>query len=162
MKKQFFFLTVILIAAFSTAQAQANVEVITAISTAAYAVKATVHPAILANFQMQYPNATEDSWAVNGHGYLVNFKTGSILYHAFLNKKGQVKSQIRYYHEKDLPARVLNIVKRSGGYFTIGLIREVTTQAGTAYLVTIDEGARWKVIRVVGNEMDVFEEHNKG
>lgn len=162
MKKHFFLLTSLLAAAFFTVQAQTKTQTITALSTSEHSAKAAVHPAVLANFKSQYPGAVDDSWLTMKKGYVVRFSSNDLNYDVFLDKNGRMTSQVRYCHEKDLPTSVLNMVKSFGGCFTIDLIREVTTQLGTAYLVTIDEGSTWKVIRIAGDEMDVFEEHKKG
>ena len=71
-------------------------------------------------------------------------------------------SQIRYYGEKDMPVNVRNQINHLNGCFTIGIIKEVTTVGGTAYLVTLLGEHDWKVMRIVGYEMEVLEEHIKG
>ena len=85
---------------------------------------------------------------------------------AFLDKKGKVISQIRYYHEKELPAEVHRVVsdfiRYNSDCQTIGLVREIITGAGTAFLVTVNGATGWKVLRVKGNELDIFEEHKNG
>jgi hypothetical protein len=161
MKKQFFLLTSILIAALFTSQAQFKPVVLSEMPAEHYA-KVTIHPAITANFHSQYANVSDDAWAETENGYLVSFSSNGIRYNTYLNKKGKMTSQIRFYSEKELPVTVRDRVMDFYSCFTIGTVKEVTIKNSIAYLVTINNATSWKVIRVAGNEMDVFEEHKKG
>ena len=161
MKKQFLLLTSVLIAVCFTAQSQLQ-PVVLSEGPAEHFAKSAIHPAILANFQSRYPNASDDAWAKTENGYLVNFVYDNIQHNVFLNKKGKMTSQIRFYSEKELPTTIRDRVTDLYSCFTIGAVKEVTTKNSIAYLVTISNATSWKVIRIAGDEMDVFEEHNKG
>lgn len=161
MKKQFFLLASVIMVGCLTARSQFK-PVVLSEGTAEHPAKTAVHPAIIANFHSHYPNAGDEAWAKTEKGYLVNFISNSIRYNVFLNKKGRMTSQIRFYSEKELPAAVRERVTDCYNCFTIGSVKEVTTDNSVAYLVTISSATSWKVIRVAGDEMDVFEEHKKG
>ena len=106
--------------------------------------------------------ARDDAWAQTKKGYLVNFKAGGIHHNVFLNKKGEMTSQIRFYYENDLPNDVRKQVKTTYGNYSISSVKEITSGNKMVYLVTISDETSWKVIRVSSSEMDVFEEHKKG
>lgn len=164
MKKQSFFLTCVLLTAFFVSNAQVKPAVLSdkMDNEEEHLAKNAPNLVMMAKLHQEFPNATEESWSKMPNGYFVNFKSDGIVNHVFLNKKGKLTSKIRYYTEKDLPAKVLKTIKGLDGCFTIGHCKEITTELGTAYLVTINGENYWRVMRVVGDEMDVFEEHKKG
>lgn len=162
MKKHFFLLATVLSTMFFASWAQFRPTVLTEPSTEHYA-KANIPLMVQGEFRHAYPNATDDAWAKLKTGYFVNFSSQDGIHcNVWLNKKGKVIDQIRYLTEAYLPDRVLRQIHSLGSCISIGLVKEVTTELGTAYLVTIDEGATWKVLRISGDEMEVYENHKKG
>lgn len=110
----------------------------------------------------QFPLTQNEMWAPIETGYLASFDVQSIRYSVFLNQQGKITSQIRTYTAGELPAMVRNLVNEMYSDFTIGSVKEITAKNKIAYLVTITNKDAWKVIRVVGEEAAVFEEHKKG
>ena len=165
MKKQIFFLTSVVCATFFSSSAQVNSEKHTIIQTSTHTAKAAIHPAILANFSIAYPNATDATWVRHGNGCFVNFVSDDIRYNVFLNKKGKTVSMVRSYEPGKLSPAVYNLVnnylRNSTGCSTIGLVQEVTTDAGMAYLVDVNSESGWKVLRIANNEIDVYQEHTR-
>ena len=167
MKKHILFLTGILFtAAFSTfAQLKPIVQTEKFDDTDEHLAKEAIDLRAMARFNEEHPNISDSKWHMQNKGYIVRFTSGSIKNVAFLDKKGKVTSQIRYYREQELPANVHRMVSdfiRYSGCQTIGLVQEITTGAGTAYLVTVNGATEWKVLRVAGDELNVFEEHKNG
>lgn len=162
MKKHSFLLPAAVFAAFFTSQAQFTQAALTEPNTEHHA-KATVPLMVQGRFQIAYPNVTDDTWILERDGYFVNFiSQDGVHCNVWLNKKGKMSSQIRYLNEAGLPAGVRQQVNNLGGCYTIGSIKEVTTKLGTVYLITLRGANDWKVMRVAGNEMDVYEEHQNG
>lgn len=160
MKKQTFILTSVLIAVCFIARAQVQ-QVLLLEKPGWHDARATIHPAITANFQSLYPNAHDEAWAQIKTGFTVDFISDGVSCKAFLNKKGKPTGTIRNLTESGLPPGVQKQIRSLEGCFTFGSIKEVTTELGTVYLVTIIGADTWKVMRVAGNEMDVYEEHKK-
>ena len=168
MKKHFLFLTGVLFTAIMSAHAQLTPIVQTEKyeNTDEHLAKGAIDLLVMARFNEEHPNSSETTWTRKNKGYVVRFTSGGIKNMAFLDKKGKVTGQIRYYHANNLPADVYQLVTDfihySNGCHTIGAVQEVTTGAGTAYLVTVNGETEWKVLRVKGDELDVFEEHKNG
>ena len=164
MKKQPILLTCMLTGIIVTTHAQMNATLPAGElnTTTAYTAKKPFSRSILRKFYEDYPSATNDAWATTENGYLVNFRVADIHYIVFLDQNGRMTSRIRFYREQHLPQTVRNQVKNYYGCYNIRSVKEVTSNNTTAYLVTIEDNMLWKVVRVVGPEMDIIEEHNKG
>jgi hypothetical protein len=121
-----------------------------------------VNDRALKNFKKYFADASADVWVKTPNGYVVRFTSNGISNTAFLSNHGNCQSCIRYFTEKELPGDIRQQVKSTYYDFVIISAREVTYNAQTAYLVTIEDQTSWKVIRIVDGEMDVFEEHLKG
>lgn len=124
-------------------------------------VPVTVTTRVIRNFMKDFPGISGTAWSKNGSGYVVRFSANGIQHWAFLTRKGHCHGTMRYYHEEGLPAYVRTIVKSNYYDFTIASVKEVSTGSDTAYLVTIEDKATWKVVRIVDREMDIYEEHVK-
>lgn len=161
MKKQYLFFAVLFISGASVATAQQ----ITAPQTAKFTTtnenqsKAAIDLRAMKAFHGKFPANQNEQWAKTGTGYLVNFDLQNIRYTVFLNSKGTVTSQIRYYSENELPLAIRNLIQTNYSCFSIKSVKEIASKNATACLVTIANGNAWKVIRVVGEETDVFEDH---
>lgn len=164
MKKIFFFLTCALLATFFASHAQLKPTALSGEMTHSdeHLAKKAIDLLIMKKFREKSPHVSNDQWAKTENGYLVSYTSDGILYNTFLNKKGKLTSQIRYYSEKDLPSDVRYRVKGLNGCFTISSVKEITTKNSTAYLVTISDENSWRVIRVFEDEMGVIEEYQKG
>jgi hypothetical protein len=120
-----------------------------------------VNDRVVKKFTKQFAEATDVVWAKTNNGFIARFTSNGIQSWAFLTKGGNCLSTMRYYTEKELPADVRNQVKSTYYDFSITSVKEVSCNKLTAYLVTIEDKATWKVIRIVDGEMDIFEEHQK-
>lgn len=167
MKKHVLFLTGVLFTAFISAHAQLKPIVQTEKfeNTDEHLAKGAIDLLVMARFNERHPNISDPTWTRLNKNYVVRFTSGGIKNMAFVDKKGKVTGQIRYYKANDLPANVQRMVAdfiQYTGCQTIGAVQEVTTNLGTAYLVTVNGATEWKVIRVAGDELEVVEEHKNG
>lgn len=164
MKLQPYFLACVLSIAFFTSNAQLKPAVLTGTfnSEEEKLAKEAVSLVIMSKLHEIFPNTTDESWTKQKNGYYVNFKQDNITHEVFLNKKGRLTGQIRHISEKDLPANVLRLAKEFDDCYTISFCKEVITDLGQAYLITINGKNNWKILRVVNNEIDIYQEHKKG
>jgi hypothetical protein len=168
MKKHFFFLTCVLFVVNFVSYAQFKPAVLNEKieNTDEYLAKGAISLLVKAVFFENYPNAVGDSWSKTKTGYIVHFSSGAIKHTAFLNKKGKMISMIRFLDENQLPATVQKLlqdyIEHMDGCNTIKSIREITTELGTAYLVSIFGSTTWRVVRVAGIDIETVEEHKKG
>ena len=134
--------------------------------TSASQIKQNVHrPAstlVFLKFHLQFPEALNDVWETIAGGYVVRFtNTKDIQHWVYLNKKGVVVGQMRYYPAAHLPSDVCKQVRSCYYDFTITSAKEIIHKNETAYLVTIEDESSWKVIQVIDRSMEVYEEHTK-
>jgi hypothetical protein len=164
MKKLLFLLLCLAGTASVSTQAQIKPVTLTEkiVNTEEHLAKEAIDLLVMAGFREQHPEVKNDAWARTENGFLVSYSIDDIHYNIFLNKKGKMTSQIRYYSERHLPSGVLDQVKNLYSCFTVRSVREITTKNATAYLITIQDETSWKVIRVLADEMDVVEDHKKG
>ncbi len=112
-------------------------------------------------FHKAFSGISDESWVKTKEGFSVAFRVKGILNRVYLTKGGAQDGLMRYYDEADLPQAVSQLVKNTYDDYTITSVQEVTCNHETAYLVSIDGKTKWKVIRVVDGEADVWEEHSK-
>ena len=120
-----------------------------------------VNDRIVKKFKKEFPGAMDAVWVQTKNGFIVRFISNGIQNWTFLNKGGNRLSTMRYYTETELPSDVRTQVKSTYFDFSISSVKEVNCNNLTAYLITIEDKTKWKVIRVVDGEMDVWEEHQK-
>lgn len=128
---------------------------------AAHTTKESVNTRTLRRFMEDFPGVTDDVWIKKSTGFVVTFTFKGIQNLTFLSKGGNCESRIQYYSENELPADVRRQVKSTYYDYAITSVKEVTCHNATAYLVTIEYKNNWKVIRVVDEETDVWEDHEK-
>jgi hypothetical protein len=95
------------------------------------------------------------------NGFVVRYTANGIQNRAYLNRRGNYETCVRYYTENELPSEVRQQVKSSYYDYKITSVKEVNYNHSTAYLVTIEDATSWKIIHVVNREMEVSEDHAK-
>ncbi|WP_133054061.1 hypothetical protein [Niastella yeongjuensis] len=113
-------------------------------------------------FSKNFPGITGEVWATLRNGYEVVFKNGKVQNRVFLTRKGNIKYQISYYTEAELPADVRKRVKSEFFDYNIFCVQEINYNQAKIYLVTLEDKTTWKVLRLDDNEMEVYKEFVKG
>jgi len=121
----------------------------------AAAIKATSH------FWDNYGESRQENWYPLTDGFLAEFTEGNVLTKVVYRKNGNWVYTIRQYTEKELPGDVRALVKQAYYDDTIGIVKEVIQAGNTTYLIHIDNGPRWKTIRVRDDEMEVVQDFRK-
>ena len=115
------------------------------------------------NFSKEFAGVTNATWGKANNGYVVRFVKDGIVNDAFLTKKGNSHTTVRYYYENDLPAAVRKQVKSTFADFNITSVKEVRmNNLPTVYLLTITGLNTWKEISVADGEIEVRGEYVKG
>ncbi|GAC1313636.1 MAG: hypothetical protein NVSMB24_37130 [Mucilaginibacter sp.] len=95
---------------------------------------------VTAEFTAKYPGAVLKDWKMDKAGYKAEFKLNHKKYNAVYAADGTwLKSSTKLNWTKDMPVAVKNALKK-GKYasFYEDEIKEVTTNTGTQYILTID------------------------
>ncbi|HZF65136.1 MAG TPA: hypothetical protein VEZ55_11645 [Chitinophagaceae bacterium] len=164
MKKQFLLIAGLVATVFAS-EAGAQLANVSRIQIAATATENTSRNTMITpaqrRFHMEFPGVINDVWIKTASGYTVRYSDKGIQHWAFLNKKGNVVSQMRYYTAKDVPATIQRMVKSSYYDVAITSAKEIINGAAVVYLVTVEDAASWKVIHIMEGELNVHEEHAK-
>jgi len=114
------------------------------------------------DFSKNYKNATDIRVSkVDNHSSISCYIDGSLT-RIMYRKNGRWQHTVRTYENEKLPAEVRELVSGAYPRYSIfGGVIEVNVGTKTAYLVTIEDKTCWKRIRVVEDEMDVYEEYVK-
>lgn len=171
MKKYFFKMAALLLVLHVAGALHAQTKTISSIdripgealaTTSEHSAKVIAGSRVVSKFEKAFPGATDASWMNTNDGFAVRFLQKGIQHMAFMTKRGNCISYIRYYFEKDLPPAVRTLVKSTYFDYKITSAEEVYHNNVTAYLVTIEDETTWKIIRVVDDEMDVYASFKKG
>jgi hypothetical protein len=116
---------------------------------------------VINRFRKEFPDASGALWAKTNTGFLVSFTSKGSSCHAYLSKHGILQGTIRYYGEKELVLDVHKRIQQNYPCLSITAVKEVSHGNTKAYFVTLEDTRTWKVIRIAGDEMDIWESHTK-
>jgi hypothetical protein len=116
----------------------------------------------LRDFSKTFETVTNEDWYIIKNGFMAKFKQAEIQYRVIYGKGGNLIATFRYYTEEQLPQEVRSMVKSTWCNCTISQITEVSFGGKTAYLVNIEDEKSLKTIKVVNDEMEVYQEIIKG
>jgi ribosomal protein L21E len=112
-------------------------------------------------FKKNFPGITGESWGKTDNGYMVLFTVDNVQTRVFLNRKGNVKFQIRYYSEAHLPDDIRTRVKSVYYDYNIFSVQEVNLIRTKFYLVSLEDKNTWKIIRINDDDMEIYKEYAK-
>jgi hypothetical protein len=112
-------------------------------------------------FWKTFGESRNEVWYRLPGGFLAEFKEKVVQVRAVYDKKGNWVYSIRQYTEKELPEEILDQVKSKFYRDTIGVVKELIQPQNTVYLIHIENGARWKTVRVADGEMEVVQDFRK-
>jgi hypothetical protein len=170
MKKQLSILLAIFLAGATVNGMKAKSHSLTGFEAGFHPVKeaSTIHsePGLLTNiqkkFHKQFANVTLESWTKTNDGYAIRFFAGAIYNLVFYNSKADLTEQVHYYKRNYLPIDIRYQVESTYHNYNIVSVQEITAEKSITYLVSIEMGNEWKIIRVSEAGMDVYKEYRKG
>jgi hypothetical protein len=121
-----------------------------------------VNTKMFAHFTRNYRNASDISVRAAGENTSISFKVDGISNRVQYNKKGKWLYAIRNYEESKLSNDIRRRVEEANpGFIVFGFVTEIDVLDKSACLVMIENKTAWKRIRIVGDEMDVYESYIK-
>ena len=115
------------------------------------------------NFHKEFPHAVNELWSkTDGGGYMVSFENDSVQTRAFYFPKGSLRCSIAYYNEKDLQADIWNEVKSSYYAYDIVGVTEISAYRQKIYMISLENDAYHKKLRVTADELQEVESFRKG
>ena len=112
-------------------------------------------------FWKTFGDSRNELWYKLPGGYLAEFSEKVVQVRAVYDKKGNWVYSIRQYTEKELPEEIRDQLRSRYYKDTIGVVKEVNQPQNTVYLIHIENGARWKTVRVADGEMEVVQDFKK-
>ena len=114
------------------------------------------------HFSKNFKNATDIRIHPKADHIQISFKENGTSNTVQYNKKGKWQYSLRTYDESKLSDNIRNDVETAyPGFIVFGFVNEVDVLDKTATLVMIENKDSWKRIRIVDNEISVYEEYRK-
>jgi len=121
----------------------------------------TLSPRMYARFTKDFGSAY-DIKIYPGKNIQVNSKTDGDVNRTTFTRKGKYLHNLKHYDCAKLPARIAELVNEAYPRYEIfGGVAEINAMNTVGYFVLIENKKSWKRVKVVNNEIEVYEEFNK-
>jgi hypothetical protein len=122
----------------------------------------SVNARMFAHFQKNFRNASNIIVRPEADFTHISFKENGVSNKVQYSKKGKWMYSLRTYDESRLPDNIRSEVETSfPGYRVFGFVNEVDVLNKTATLVMIENRDSWKRIRLLDDQIEVYEEYRK-
>ena len=114
------------------------------------------------HFNANYRVNTAASWTPAGAGFVCAFVDADRLNHVHYDKHGNWICTITGYEADQLSKQVKEMVQGYYEGYRITYVNEVSSKAGEpVYIINLESYSSYKVIRVVGDDIEVRQEMSK-
>ena len=114
-----------------------------------------IHIRAVRHFKQTFPGTEDEQWYVIRNGYMVKHKVGDTNIRLDYDRSGNWLYTIRYLTEKKIPREVRALVKSTWYDYAISSVEEIKYGLlPLIYILHINEGNEWKIIRVSEGEMN--------
>ena len=118
-----------------------------------------VSSSVIRSFNKMFSNVESAKWNATGKDVTVKFSQDNVAYHVFYNKKGKWLATIQTLPLEHLPKWVNARVKSDFGNYSVFLAQHVKTPAAWTYLVKIEKGKDWKIVKINREATEVVGEY---
>ncbi len=101
---------------------------------------------LLSIFHDQFPDAEQVVWEALPESFMANFYDHGVHTQITYDKNDAFVSSMRYYEERTMPHRLLNVLKKRYTGKTIFAITELTTEFGTEYHIKLQDEKTWLMV----------------
>lgn len=113
------------------------------------------------SFASLFVGAQEPKWFQSDKNFVVRFIMDNQQNKAEFTRKGDLVYHMAFGYEKEMPADIRTIVKSKYFDYTINSTVKVEYEGKSAWIVNIEDGKQYFVLRVVDGVMDVLDKINK-
>jgi hypothetical protein len=102
---------------------------------------------ILKAFNETFIDVKNVRWTEVDNIYFAYFLQGDVQVRASYDEKGNLLTTIRYYYEKQLVPAILSKLKKEYAGTTIFLVREISSEEGIIYFITLRNENYWYTVK---------------
>lgn len=113
------------------------------------------------DFKTNFRNATNVKWTLHENGASVFFTNDGMKMRSTYNQKGRKMYTLKYYDESRMPVELRQRVKSNYYDHNIAVVTEAITNSQTYYLVKMENAKEFLTIKVIDDEMSVYEQITK-
>jgi hypothetical protein len=113
------------------------------------------------DFEKQFPAVTIEQWYETAEMFVAKFNEEDIDARVMYDKKGSWLSTVLQYGEKQMPQNIRRMVKSQYFDERIKLVEEVSTTAGKAWVIHMEDDKKIMWIRASAYNMEVMKEIGK-
>lgn len=113
------------------------------------------------SFTSQFANASDISIYPKKDATVIYCKVDGIRNNILYNAKGRVLHIVRYYDPALLPDWVSNLMDADFPDYKRTMVSEVNADGKTAYLVHLESAGKFKIVRCIDNDWDIYREFDK-
>lgn len=142
----------------NTASAQVQLKEVT---ISGGATRVEVSKKVSDSFSKLFKGAEEPKWFQSNKNYVVRFILNNQSNKAEFTKKGNLVYHMAFGSENQMPADIRTIVKSKYFDYKINSTVKVDFEEKSAWIVNIEDGKQFYVLRVIDGVMDVLDKINK-
>ncbi|OLY92220.1 hypothetical protein SAMN05444008_12431 [Cnuella takakiae] len=113
------------------------------------------------SFTSQFRNVSDISIYPEENKTIFYCMVDGIRNNILYTNKGRLVHTVRYYEASLLPKTVTGIIEDAFPGYELKTVSEVTVDGRTAYLVSIENKRKFKTVRVVNDDWDIYNEFDK-
>jgi hypothetical protein len=103
---------------------------------------------LLANFNRNFPAATNSKWTKTSTTFFVNFIMNGNTATAAFNTKGKFNYALIYESATDLPLVILQMIHKNYGSYTIFSVTEIRTRGIINYKVVLTDNKKYMDLKI--------------
>ena len=123
--------------------------------------KKDVNTKILKHFNKAFRDAKNVKWTQLDNNFLATFTEGNIITHSLFDKKGHLIYSIDYFLEKELPAKIKDIVMSNYPQYAITSVARIQQDGQKIWIVKLASKANYLAIRIENGQMEEVENFEK-
>lgn len=107
------------------------------------------------DFIGRFPAITTEKWLRTSTGYSAKFSENDVISNVYYDRAGNYIKVLRYYVEKNIPARLKNILRSEFNDYTIVAATELITVKEKSFYIHIKNRKRIKTVKIVSDTIEV-------
>jgi hypothetical protein len=114
------------------------------------------------DFGVRYPQIGNERWYRYAEGFSAKFSQNQVLSNVYYDRMGYFVTTIRYYKEKNIPAKVKKEIQHAFEGYAIVSATEVITLKESSFHFNIKSKTRLKTVKLTDREMEVTADYRNG